>query len=62
LIVGTLMSVVIYILIYERIKTIREVEKEAARRKQERKKSGQTTVIEEVVNDWDYLFEPSRRK
>lgn len=62
MIVGFLMSLVIYAMVYDRIKAILEAEKEAKRRKQARKARGQKTVIEEVVNDWDYLFEPSDRR
>lgn len=62
MIVGFLMSLVIYAMVYDRIKAILEAEKETKRRKQARKARGQKTVIEEVVNDWDYLFEPSDRR
>jgi uncharacterized membrane protein YciS (DUF1049 family) len=62
LIVGFLMSLVIYVMIYDRIKNMLAAEKEAKRRKLARKKANETTVIEEIVNDWDYLFEPSNKK
>jgi uncharacterized membrane protein YciS (DUF1049 family) len=62
LIVGFLMSLVIYALIYDKIKDTLAAEKEAKRRKLARKKAKETTVIEEIVNDWDYLFEPSNKK
>ncbi len=66
MIVGFLVSLVIYVMIYDHIKDILAAEKEAKRRKLARKKAikerNETTVLEEVVNDWDYLFEPSNRK
>jgi hypothetical protein len=53
-------------MIYDHIKDILAAEKEAKRRKLARKKAmrerNETTVLEEVVNDWDHLFEPSNRK